>query len=117
MRCAIVASGTWKASPTSGVGWRPPGRRVGATGGAGGREVAGAAAERAEQRVVALGLRGGGPRLGLDHVLASLPRGLAAAGVDEPPQRNGRQPRTRVLRWVRGPGPQRLEQRFLQRVL
>ncbi len=43
--------------------------------------------------------------------------GLAAAGVDEPPGRDRRQPRARVARRVLGPHPQRLQQGLLQRVL
>ena len=43
--------------------------------------------------------------------------GLAAAGVDKPPRRNGRQPRARIARRVFGPHPERLQQRLLERVL
>ena len=76
-----------------------------------------AAAEEQEEGVVALLGAGGGARLGVRHLLAALTGGLAAAGVDEPPGRDRRQPRARVARRVLGPHPQRLEQRLLQRVL
>ena len=56
-------------------------------------------------------------RLRVDLLLAALPGGLAAAGVDEPPRRDRGQPRARVARRVLGPDPQRLQQRLLQRVL
>ena len=82
----------------------------------GGREVGVAAAEEQEEGVVAL-LGGGGPRLGVRRLLAAVTGGLAAAGVDEPPGRDRRQPRARVARRVLGPHPQRLQQRLLQRVL
>ena len=82
----------------------------------GGREVGVAAAEEQEEGVVAL-LGGGGPRLGVRRLLAAGTGGLAAAGVDEPPGRDRRQPRARVARRVLGPHPQRLQQRLLQRVL
>ena len=82
----------------------------------GGREVGVAAAEEQEEGVVAL-LGGGGPRLGVRRLLAAVAGGLAAAGVDEPPGRDRRQPRARVARRVLGPHPQRLQQRLLQRVL
>jgi hypothetical protein len=39
--------------------------------------------------------------------------GLAAAGVDEPVGRDGRQPRARLARRMLGPHPQRLQQRVL----
>ena len=58
-----------------------------------------------------------GPRLGVRRLLAAVAGGLAAAGVDEPPGRDRRQPRARVARRVLGPHPQRLQQRLLQRVL
>ena len=58
-----------------------------------------------------------GRRLGVRRLLAAVTGGLAAAGVDEPPGRDRRQPRARVARRVLGPDPQRLEQRLLQRVL
>ena len=58
----------------------------------GGREVGVAAAEEQEEGVVAL-LGGGGPRLGVRRLLAAVAGGLAAAGVDEPPGRDRRQPR------------------------
>ena len=74
------------------------------------------AAEEHEERVVAL-LRGARRRLGVRRLLAALPGGLAAAGVDEPPGRDRGQPRARVARRVLGPDPQRLQQRLLQRVL
>ena len=75
-----------------------------------------AAAEQQEQGVVALlGLRL--LRLGAGRVLAPLTCCLTAAGVDEPPRRNGRQPRARVTRRVLGPDPQRLEERLLEGVL
>ena len=80
------------------------------------REVGVAAAEEQEEGVVAL-LGGGRPRLGVRRLLAALTGGLAAAGVDEPPGRDRRQPRARVARRVLGPHPQRLQQRLLQRVL
>ena len=88
----------------------------------GGREVGVAAAEEQEEGVVALlgsaaPLHGGGPRLGVRRLLAAVTGGLAAAGVDEPPGRDRRQPRARVARRVLGPHPQRLQQRLLQRVL
>ncbi len=51
------------------------------------------------------------------HLLAALPGGLAAAGVDEPPARDRGQPRLPVAGRVLGPHPQGLEQRLLQRVL
>ena len=77
-----------------------------------------AAAEEQEERVVAdLLPRGLGPRLGLRRHFAALPGGLAAAGVDQPPARHGRQPRARIARRLLGPGPQRLHQRLLERVL
>ena len=82
----------------------------------GGREAGVAAAEEQEEGVVTL-LGSGGPRLGVRRLLAALPGGLAAAGVDEPPGRDRRQPRARVARRVPGPHPQRLHQRLLQRVL
>jgi len=75
-----------------------------------------AAAEQQEEGVVALFGRGGS-RLGVRRLLATLAGGLAAAGVDEPPDRDRRQPRARVARRVLGPHPQRLQQRLLQRVL
>ncbi len=59
----------------------------------------------------------GRPRLGVCRLLAAVAGGLAAAGVDEPPGRDRRQPRARVARRVLGPHPQRLQQRLLQRVL
>jgi hypothetical protein len=77
-----------------------------------------ATAEEQEQGVVAL-LRGvafvagGGPRLGVRRLLAAVTGGLAAAGVDEPPRRDRRQPRLRVARLGRRPHPQRLQQRLL----
>ena len=84
----------------------------------GGREVGVAAAEEQEERVVALhGRRPARPRLGVRRLLAAMAGGLAAAGVDEPPGRDRRQPRARVARRVLGPHPQRLQQRLLQRVL
>ncbi len=58
-----------------------------------------------------------GRRLREDLLLAAVAGGLAAAGVDEPPGRDRRQPRARVARRMLGPHPQRLEQRLLQRVL
>jgi hypothetical protein len=68
--------------------------------------------------VVALGdVRGPAGGLGVRRLLPTLPGGLAAAGVDEPPGRDRRQPRLRVARRVLGPHPQRLQQRLLQRVL
>jgi hypothetical protein len=73
-------------------------------------------AEEQEQGVVAL-LRGGRPRLCVRRLLAALSGGLAAAGVDEPPGRDRRQPRARVARRVLGPHPQRLQQSVLERVL
>ncbi len=82
----------------------------------GGREVGVAAAEQQEESVVAL-LGGGGARLDVRRLLAAVTGGLAAAGVDEPPRRDRRQPRERVTRRVLGPRPQRLQQRLLQRVL
>ena len=82
----------------------------------GGREVGVAAAEEQEEGVVAL-LGGGGPRLGVRRLLAAVTGGLAAAGVDQPPGRDRRQPRARVARRVLGPHPQRLQQRLPQRVL
>ena len=57
------------------------------------------------------------PRLGVHRLLAAVTGGLAAAGVDEPPGRDRRQPRAWVARRVLGPHPQRLQQRLLQRVL
>ena len=75
-----------------------------------------AAAEEQEEGVVAL-LRGGGRWLGVRRVFAAVAGGLAAAGVDEPPDRDHRQPRARVARRLLGPHPQRLQQRLLQRVL
>ena len=74
------------------------------------------AAEEQEEGVVAP-LGGGGPRLGVRRLLAAVTGGLAAAGIDEPPGRDRRQPRARVARRVLGPHPQRLQQRLLQRVL
>ena len=74
------------------------------------------AAEEQEERVVAL-LGGARPRLGVRRLLAAVPGGLAAAGVDEPPRRDRGQPRARVVRRVLGPHPQRLQQRLLERVL
>ena len=50
-------------------------------------------------------------------LLAAVPGGLAAAGVDEPPRRDRGQPRARVARRVLGPDPERLQQRLLERVL
>jgi hypothetical protein len=76
-----------------------------------GREVGVAAAEEQEERVVALFGGGRRRRLGGHRLLAAL------AGVDEPPGRDGRQPRARVARRVLGPDPQRLQQRLLERVL
>jgi hypothetical protein len=82
-----------------------------------GGEVGVTAAEEQEQGVVAL-LRGGRRRqLRVRRLLAALPGGLAAAGVDEPPGRDRGQPRARVVRRVLGPDPERLQQRLLQRVL
>ena len=81
-----------------------------------GREVGVTAAEQQEEGVVAL-LRGGRPRLRVLGLLAALPGGLAAAGVDEPPRRDRGQPRARVARRVLGPDPERLEQRLLERIL
>ena len=52
-----------------------------------GREVGVTATEEQEERVVAL-LRGGRSRLRELGLLAALPGGLAAAGVDEPPRRD-----------------------------
>src|SRR5918997_4137160 len=75
-----------------------------------------AAAEEQEEGVVAL-LGGGGLRLGVRRLLAAVAGGRAAGGVDEPRGRDRRQPRARVARRVRGPHPQRLQQRLLQRVL
>ena len=59
------------------------------------------------------------PRLGPSGVrlFAALAGGLAAAGVDEPPGRDRRQPCARIVRRVLGPHSQRLKQRLLQRVL
>ena len=74
-----------------------------------------ATAEEQEERVVAR-LGRDGPRLGVRRLLAAVAGGLAAAGVDEPPGRDRRQPRTRVARRVLGPHPQRFQQRLLQRV-
>jgi hypothetical protein len=82
----------------------------------GGREVGVAAAEEQEEGVVAL-LGGGWPRLGVRRLLAAVTGGLAAAGVDEPPGGDGRQPGLPVAWRVLGPHPQRLQQRLLQRVL
>jgi hypothetical protein len=76
-----------------------------------------AAAEQQEERVVALLVGSGGPRLGVRRLLAAVTGGFAAAEVDEPPGRDGRQPRARVARGVLRPHPQRLQQRLLQRVL
>ena len=50
-------------------------------------------------------------------LFAAAAGGLAAAGVDEPPGRDRRQPRARVARRGFRPHPQRLQQRLLQRVL
>ena len=74
------------------------------------------AAEEQEKGVVAL-LGGGGPRLGVRRLLATVTGHLAAAGVDQPPGRDRRQPRPRVARRVLWPHPQRLQQRFLESVL
>ena len=84
----------------------------------GGREVGVAAAEEHEEGVVAL-LRGGGRwRLGeVGRLLPAQTRGLAATGVDEPPDRDRREPRLRVARRALGPHAQRLEQGLLQCVL
>ena len=76
-----------------------------------------AAAEQQEERVVALLRDRRRLRLRGARLLAALPSGLAAACVDEPPRRDRGQPRARVVRRVLGPGPQRLQQRLLQRVL
>jgi hypothetical protein len=76
------------------------------------REVGVAAAEEHEQGVVAL-LAGSGRRLGVRRLLAALTGCLAAAGVDEPPGRDRRQPRARLARRVLRPHPQRLQQRLL----
>jgi hypothetical protein len=81
-----------------------------------GREVGMAAAEQQEEGVVGR-LGGGGPRFGVRRLLAAPTGSLAAAGVDQSPGRDRRQPRARVARRVLGPYPQRLEQRLLQRVL
>ena len=75
-----------------------------------------AAAEEQEEGVVAF-LGGGGPRLGVRRSLAAVTGGLAAAGVDEPPRRDRRQPRGRVARRMLWPHPQRFQERLLQRVL
>jgi hypothetical protein len=82
----------------------------------GGREAVVAAAEEQEERVVAL-LGGRGLGLGVCRLLPAVAGGLAAAGVDEPPGRDRRQPRLPVARRVLRPHPQRLEQRLLQGVL
>ena len=82
----------------------------------GGREVGVTAAEEQEEGVVAL-LGGGGQRLAVHHLLTAVTGGLAAAGVDEPSGRDGREPSVRVARRVLGPHPQRLQQRLLERVL
>src|SRR6266498_936282 len=82
----------------------------------GGCEVGVAAAKEQEEGVVAL-FAGGRPRLGVRRLLAAVTGGLAAAGVDEPPGRDRRQPRARVARRVLGPHPQRLQQRLQQRLL
>jgi hypothetical protein len=74
------------------------------------------AAEEEEEGVVAL-LGGARLRLGLCRLLAAVAGGLAAAGVDEPPRRDRRQPRAGLARRVLGPHPQRLQQRLLERVL
>ena len=81
-----------------------------------GREVGVTAAEQQEESVIAL-LRGGRTQLRTLGLLSALPRGLAAAGVHEPPRRDRDQPRARVARWVLGPDPERLQQRLLERVL
>jgi len=49
--------------------------------------------------------------------LVTAPGCLTAARVDEPPRRDGAQPRLRVAWRVRGPHAQRLQQRVLKRVL
>jgi hypothetical protein len=77
-----------------------------------------AAAEEQKQRVVAL-VAGGRIRLrlGVRRLLAALSGSFTAAGVDEPPGRDRRQPRAGVARRVLRPHPQRLQQCVLQRVL
>ena len=73
----------------------------------GGREVGVATAEEQEEGVVAL-LGDERPArlwLGVCRLLAGAAGGLAAAGVDEPPGRDRRQPRARVARRVLGPHP------------
>src|SRR3954449_983454 len=78
-----------------------------------------ATAEEQKEGVVALLGGGGGLRRGPRGVglLPAVAGGLAAAGVNEPPGRDRRQPRARVARRRVGPHAQRLQQRLLQRVL
>ncbi len=81
-----------------------------------------AAAEEHEEGVVRLVRRGvvvdPAARVGVvDDLLATLTRGLAAAGVDQPAGRDRRQPRPRIVGRVVGPDPQRFDQRLLDRVL
>src|SRR6185312_3750250 len=59
---------------------------------------------------------GGGHRLG-QYLFASAAGGLAAPRVDQPPHRDGGEPRPRVVRGVLRPDAQRVQQGFLQRVL
>ena len=73
--------------------------------------------QKSRKRVSSPSSVAAGARLGVRRLLAAVPGGLAAAGVDEPPRRHRGQPRARVARRVLGPHPQRLQQRLLQRVL
>ena len=75
-----------------------------------------AAAEEQKEGVVPV-LGGAGRWLGLRDLLAALTGGLAAAGIDEPPGRDRRQPRTRLTRRVLGPHAKRFDEGLLQRVL
>jgi hypothetical protein len=112
IRCAIVASGTKKASAISRVAQAADRaqreRHLG-----GWREVGVAAAEEQEEGVVAgLGVH----RLG-QHLFAVATGGLAAPRVDQPPHRDGGEPRPRVVRRALRPDAQRVEEGLLQRVL
>jgi hypothetical protein len=78
--------------------------------------VSATTAEEQEEGVVALFGRGR-PRLRVHRLLAALPGGLAAAGVDQPPRRDRGQPRARVVWRMLGPNPERLQQRLLERIL
>ena len=115
IRCAIVASGTKKASAISRVVSPPTARSVSATWEAG--DEVGLAQRNSRNSVSSACSVGPGSRLGVVDLLAPPPGGLAAAGVDQPPGRHRREPRPRVTRRVLGPGAQRLDQRLLQRVL